>query len=138
MVRHAIPKDIQVLYYFWAPMKPESTRQKKFSKRIQQELGEIFQYEVAPGPNVILSVNVVRTSPDLLSCRVYISVFPTDKREEVMEIVAEQEKAIRGALGQRIGKQVRRIPELTFYLDDTLDEVEKMDQLFDELRDDKE
>lgn len=101
-------------------------------------MGEIFQYEVAPGPNVILSVNVVRTSPDLLSCRVYISVFPTDKREEVMEIVAEQEKAIRGALGQRIGKQVRRIPELTFYLDDTLDEVEKMDQLFDELRDDKE
>ncbi len=106
-----------------------STRQQKISRLLQKEMGQIFQ-QMSPefGGNMI-TVTVVRVSPDLAIAKVYLSIFPATDKEQVLETVRERTAAIRGQLGNLIRNQVRIIPALYFYLDDSLDYIENIDRL---------
>lgn len=112
----------------------ESNRQKKFSKLIQKELSEILQWELKAPGQPMLTVSVVRSSPDLRVCKIYVSVFPDAQQDSVLKWFGTNDWEIRQHLARRIRKQVRYVPELHFYIDDTLQEVEAMDDLFDQLK----
>ncbi len=108
----------------------ETTRQLKIARLIQKELAEFFRGNTAlSGPGAMISVTQVRISPDLSQARSYISVFPSDKAEGVVKVLEDQTKMIRYELGKKIAKQVRHIPELRFYLDDSLDYVDRISEL---------
>ena len=92
-------------------------------------MSEIFRQETSKTHGVLVSVSVVRVSPDLSVARAYLSIFPSDKSKEMLENIRANTKAIRFDLGQRIRKQVRKIPELTFFIDDSLDYIENIDNL---------
>jgi ribosome-binding factor A len=77
----------------------------------------------------LVSVSGVKISPDLSQAKIYVSIFPSSKSETVMEIIGDQTRALRGELGRRVGKQLRIVPELQFYLDDSLDYVEHIEEL---------
>ncbi|MBK9449585.1 MAG: 30S ribosome-binding factor RbfA [Bacteroidetes bacterium] len=112
----------------------ESNRQKKFGKLLQKELSEVFQRDLHLEGEPMLTVTVVRASPDLRMARIFISVFPDEKGIAALAEVEKRYREIRSVLAQRIKTQVRYIPELQFFLDDTLNEVEKMEDLFGSLR----
>ena len=78
---------------------------------------------------VLISVSVVRVSPDLSVARAYLSIFPSERSKELMEAIKANTKAIRYDLGQRVRTQLRKIPELTFFVDDSLDYIENIDHL---------
>lgn len=82
----------------------------------------------------LVTVTRVNVSPDLQNAKVYLSVFNTDNKQEVMMGIQENNHRIRLALAGKVGKQLRRMPELQFFLDDSLDEVFRMEQLFAQLR----
>jgi ribosome-binding factor A len=109
----------------------DSVRQQKYAKLIQKELGDIFQKE---GRNWygqhFVTVTGARVTPDLALVRVQISIFKAPKPAEVIKSLNKHQSEIRRELGKRIGKQARIIPEVEFYLDDSLDYVEKIDNIF--------
>jgi ribosome-binding factor A len=108
----------------------ETQRQRKFSRLIQKELAEIFLKDaqwIVPGAWV--SVTVVRMSPDLGVAKVFISFLMTEDKNAQLKKVQENAWQLRKMLGERIRKQVRIIPELIFYLDDTADYAAKIDKL---------
>ncbi len=108
----------------------ETTRQLKIARLIQKELAQYFLGNShLAGHGSMISVTQVRMSPDLSQARSYISVFPSSKAEEVVKLLEEQTKMIRYDLGKKIGKQVRIIPELRFYVDDSLDYVDRISEL---------
>lgn len=108
----------------------EGTRLSKVSRLLQKDLGDIFQKEgVTLFRGKMITVTSVRVSPDLGLAKVYISIFPTDKNEDVLKVVKEHTKSIRHELAQRVRHQLRIIPELTFFLDDSLDYIESIDKL---------
>jgi ribosome-binding factor A len=107
----------------------ENTRLSKIGRLIQKELGDIFQKQTQAMPGTIVSVSMVRVSPDLSVAKVYLSIFPSEKGEEIFDAIKTSNKAIRYDLGQRVRLQLRKIPELTFYIDDSLDYIEKIDNL---------
>ena len=78
---------------------------------------------------VMVSVTRVKISPDLSVCTAYLSVFPSEKGEEILNNVNANAKTIRYDLGQRIRNQVRIIPELRFFIDDSLDYIDHIDEL---------
>ena len=110
----------------------ESTRQSKISRLLQKDLSDIFQRE---GRNlfgsVMITVTKVNVTSDLSIARVYVSLFTTKDKNEILKLVKLHSKEIRFKLGQRIGRQVRVIPELQFYLDDSLDYIENIEKLLD-------
>ncbi|MDL2231755.1 30S ribosome-binding factor RbfA [Porphyromonadaceae bacterium OttesenSCG-928-L07] len=108
----------------------DSIRQNKVSRLIQKELSEIFQKECKEyTAGAILSVTTVRVSPDLSYAKVYLSIFPADRLKVVMDTLNDANKNIRFVLGKKVGKQMRVVPELRFFIDDSLDYVEKIDEL---------
>lgn len=107
----------------------ETTRQQKINRLIQKELGEIFLLQTKGMNGILVSVSGVRISPDLSVAKAYLSIFPSDKGKELLENIKANTKAIRFDVGQRLGKQLRIIPELVFYLDDSLDYLENIDRL---------
>lgn len=107
----------------------ESNRQEKINRLIQKELSEIFLLETKKMHGVLISVTRVRVSPDLGIAHAYLSIFPSEKSEELIKNIAENTKAVRYELGSRVGKQLRIIPELNFHLDDSLDYIENIDNL---------
>lgn len=107
----------------------ESTRQAKIARLLQKELSEIFRQQTAKTHGVIVSVSAVRVSPDLSSARVYLSVFPSEKSQDLMESISKSAKTIRYELAQKVRFQLRKTPELSFYLDDSLDYIENIDNL---------
>lgn len=107
----------------------ETTRQQKINRLIQKELSEIFLLQTKAMPGVLVSVSNVRISPDLGIAKAYLSIFPSDRSKEIIENIKSNTKAIRYDLGLRVGKQLRIIPELVFYLDDSLDYLENIDKL---------
>ena len=78
---------------------------------------------------VMISVTRVKVSPDLGICTAYLSVFPSEKGEELLENIRKNTSAVRYDLGQRVRNQLRIIPELRFFIDDSLDYIEKIDEL---------
>lgn len=107
----------------------ETTRQNKISRLLQKELSDIFLLQTKAMNGVLVSVSVVRISPDMSIARVYLSVFPSDKSEELVKNINNNTKSIRFELGNRVRHQLRIIPELKFFVDDSLDYIEKIDSL---------
>ena len=107
----------------------ETTRQNKISRLLQKELSEIFLLQTKAMPGVLVSVSAVRISPDMSIARVYLSVFPSEKAEEIVKNVNDNMKTIRYELGTRVRHQLRIIPELKFFVDDSLDYIGKIDSL---------
>lgn len=107
----------------------ETTRQAKIARLLQKELSEIFRLQTAKMRGTLVSVSAVRVSPDLSIARVYLSVFPSAKAQEMLESINNSAKTIRYELAQRVRYQLRKTPELAFYIDDSLDYIENIDNL---------
>lgn len=107
----------------------EETRQNRIARLLQKELATIFQGQTRMMYGVLVSVTRVRVSPDLSICTAYLSIFPSEKSEELIENINTNEKQIRFELGRRVRNQLRIIPELRFYLDDSLDYIDHIDEL---------
>lgn len=107
----------------------ESNRQKKVSRLLQKDLGEIFQFETTNWfSNVMITVTKVNVTADLSLAKVYLSIFGKDANE-VLSIVEVNNKTIRKKLGDRVKNQLRKIPELKFFIDDSLDYIENIERL---------
>jgi ribosome-binding factor A len=112
----------------------ESKRQQKFAGVIQQDLAEIFQREGMNFlPNTMVTITKVRVTPDLAIARVFLSFFNSVDAAASLSTVKAHASEIRYKLGAKIKNQVRVVPQLEFFVDDTNDYVEKMDQLFDQI-----
>jgi len=110
-----------------------TTRQNKVSRLLQKELGEYFQRigsEITGGKMV--TVTVVRISPDLGVARVYLSIFPAEGAQEAVQSISEKAGLFRSEMGKRLRNQLRHIPEFTFFLDDSLDYIDRIDNLLKE------
>ncbi|MGN0010779.1 MAG: 30S ribosome-binding factor RbfA [Marinilabiliaceae bacterium] len=113
----------------------ESTRQKKISRLLQKETAEMFQRELKELLlGAMLSVTNARVSSDLSVAKFYLSIFPDAKAQELLDNINNAKVKVRFALGKRVGKQLRIIPELTFFLDDSLNYLENIDRLLGEER----
>ena len=107
----------------------ETTRQNKISRLIQKELSDIFLQQTKAMNGVLVSVSVVRISPDMSVVRAYLSVFPSERSEEIVKNINDNTKSIRFELGNRVRHQLRIIPELKFFVDDSLDYDERIGEL---------
>ena len=107
----------------------QETRQNKIARLIQKELSVIFQQQTRAMHGVMVSVTRTKISPDLSICTAYLSVFPSAGGEEILKNINANEKTIRYELGTRVRYQLRIIPELRFFIDDSLDYIERIDEL---------
>lgn len=109
----------------------ETKRQQKISKLIQKELSEIFQREIKTRNGLMITVTKVNVTTDLSYARVYLSIFGPNReaKGDVVKEVNEMGRNIRRLLGERIRFQIRVIPELQFFEDDSLDYIENIDNL---------
>lgn len=107
----------------------ESTRQKKVSRLLQKELGQIIQQRSVELGGKMITVTTVRISPDLSVAKIYLSVFPAKEVEKTLAAVKEIVSQIRHELGNKVRHQLRIVPELVFYIDDSLDYIEKIENL---------
>lgn len=107
----------------------QETRQNKIARLIQKELSVIFQQQTRAMHGVMVSVTRTKISPDLSICTAYLSVFPSARGEEILKNINANEKTIRYELGTRVRYQLRIIPELRFFIDDSLDYIERIDEL---------
>ena len=115
----------------------ESKRQSQVAELIRRNFSYVIQEE-APnicGHSVMVTVSHIRMSPDLNLARIYLSVFGTENKQEPVLMLQEELVSLRSKLGQRIRKQVRNIPEIVIYLDDTVDEMYRVDALLKQLGD---
>src|SRR5580698_141105 len=116
----------------------ESKRQQKFAGVIQQDLASIFQREgINYLPNTLITITRVRVTPDLAIARVFLSFFNNTNPQEALKNIKLHANEIRYKLGARIKDQVRIIPQLEFFVDDTSDYVERMDKIFDKIHQDE-
>jgi ribosome-binding factor A len=110
-----------------------STRQSKIERLLQKDLGDIFQKGTSTlFKGKMITVTTVRISPDLSSAKAYLSLFPVEDKKEFMEYINSIEGQIRYDLGKRIRHQLRKVPSLSFFLDDSLDYIENIDNLLKE------
>ena len=107
----------------------QETRQNKVARLFQKELSLIFQSQTRAMHGTMVSVTRCKVSPDLGICTAYLSVFPSDKGEEILANIRANDKNVRYELGKKLGKQVRIVPELRFFIDDSLDYLERIDEL---------
>jgi ribosome-binding factor A len=107
----------------------ETNRQKKIGSVLQKDLVDILQGEIRKNgiTNLIISVSKVSVTTDLGVAKVYLSVFPQDKAVEILEAVKSNMPLIKHDLSQRVKLQLRKVPNLSFYIDDSLDYIEKID-----------
>ena len=107
----------------------ENTRQQKIAKQIQKDVAEIFQKEgAAIVRGMLVTVTAVRVSPDFGYAKIYVSVFLFERSEELMKELEHNNWFVRRALGQRIRNQLKSVPEIQFFLDDSLEYIEQIDQ----------
>ncbi len=110
----------------------ESNRQQKIARLLQRELSELLRRDgFAYVSGRMLTVSKVTVSPDLGLAKVFLSIFPSVSAKEDLKEIAKNTKTIRFNLGKVVGKQLRVVPELAFFLDDTLDYLENIDQLLE-------
>lgn len=107
----------------------QETRQNRIARLLQKELSLIFQSQTRMTHGLLVSVTRCRISPDLSICTAYLSIFPSEKSEETIRNITANERTIRYELGTRVRNQLRIIPELRFFLDDSLDYIDRIDQL---------
>ncbi|AZA58671.1 ribosome-binding factor A [Chryseobacterium shandongense] len=107
----------------------ESNRQRKVAQIIQEDFAELFRKQAAESrQSILVSVSDVKVTADLGIAKIYLSIFPQEFRTAVMKEIEENKAQYRNYIGQKMAKQVRVIPNLNFYLDTTLDDVEKLDR----------
>ncbi|MDE6375345.1 MAG: 30S ribosome-binding factor RbfA [Alistipes sp.] len=107
----------------------ENTRQQKIARQIQKDIAEIFQKEgAAIVSGLLVTVTAVRISPDFGYAKIYVSVFPFERSEELMQALEQNIRLLRRALGQRLRNQLKNVPEIQFFLDDSLEYIEHIDQ----------
>ena len=107
----------------------QETRQNKIARLLQKELSLIFQEQTRAMHGVMVSVTRTKISPDLSICTAYLSIFPSERAQELLANIEKSNQQIRYSLGQRVRHQLRIIPELRFFIDDSLDYIERIDQL---------
>jgi len=107
----------------------QETRQNKIARLLQKELSLIFQEQTRQMHGVMVSVTNVKISPDLSICTAYLSVFPSERAQEIVDNIKANEKSVRYELGTRVRYQLRIIPELRFFIDDSLDYIDHIDEL---------
>lgn len=98
---------------------------------LQKELSEIFRKQTAASGGVLVTVSAVRVTPDLSMARVYLSIFPSEKAPLILANIQRQTKTVRYDLAQQVKSVLRKCPDLTFYLDDSLDYIENIDRLLE-------
>jgi len=107
-----------------------SIRQNKVARLLQKEISGIFHLNAANWfPKTMVTVTVVRVAPDLSFAKVYLSVFGEMEPKECVDLMRAHAKMVRGELGKRVRNQLRITPELAFYVDDSLDYAEEIDEL---------
>ena len=126
---HFIDDEITVLPLLKKLSIMETTRQNKIARLIQKELSDIFQAQTRTMHGVLVSVSVCRISADMSVCRAYLSIFPSERAQEICDNINANVRQIRYELGQRTRFQLRIIPELKFFVDDSLDYAENIDRL---------
>ena len=107
----------------------ESTRQHRIARLIQKDMSDILLRFARTLHGTLISVSEVRVSPDLSIAHIYLSVFPQDKVAETMTLIDENAHRFRGELGALERHQLRIIPEIIFHLDETIDRMERIDEL---------
>jgi ribosome-binding factor A len=107
----------------------QETRQNKIARLLQKELSVIFQEQTRAMHGVMVSVTRTKISPDLSICTAYLSIFPSERGEELLKNIEKNVSQIRYSLGQRVRHQLRIVPELRFFIDDSLDYIDRIDQL---------
>ena len=108
----------------------DSTRQQKIARLLQRDIAEIVQEEMADATRGALVTNtMVRVSPDLAYAKIYVSVFPFERSNAILEAINEQSWLIRKMLGARIRNQLKVVPELEWFIDDSLEYIENIDSL---------
>jgi len=117
----------------------ETKRQQKFARVIQKELSETLQKEGwSFHGNSIVTITMVRMSPDLSIAKVYLSIFNAENNELLLNELRAKSREIRYKLGEKIRNQVRVIPSIDFFIDDSMEYVSKMEKLFDAINKPKE
>ena len=108
----------------------ETNRQKKIGALLQNDLVSILQGEIRKNNinNLVISVSKVNVTSDLSIAKVHLSVFPTKKAAEILAAVKSNAPLIKHDLAQRVKNQLRKVPNLIFYIDDSLDYIEKIDK----------
>jgi ribosome-binding factor A len=110
------------------------SRQKKYSSLLQKDLSEIFQKQMGNAfGKAFITITDVEVSPDLSFAKIYLSLMLSDKPDEILERIRERKSEIRKHLGNKIGKQVRIVPELAFFMDDTLEKASRIDDILSKL-----
>ena len=107
----------------------ESTRQHKIARLIQKDMSDILLRYARTLQGTLISVSEVRVTPDLSIAHIYLSIFPQDKVNETMTLIGENTHRFRGELGTLERHQLRIIPEIVFHLDETIDRMERIDEL---------
>jgi len=107
----------------------DTTRQNKINRLLQKELSDAFLAQAKGLHGVMITVTQVRVSPDLGVAKAYLSIFPTEKGPEIIKNIQDNTREIRYDLAAKVRFQLRKIPELYFYLDDSLDYAENIDAL---------
>lgn len=107
----------------------QETRQNRIARLLQKELSLIFQSQTRMMHGVMVSVTRCRVSPDLSICTAYLSIFPSEKSDDMIKNIRANERTIRYDLSTRVRNQLRIIPELRFFIDDSLDYIEHIDEL---------
>ena len=107
----------------------QETRQNKIARLLQKELSIIFQEQTRSMRGVMVSVTRTKVSPDLSICTAYLSIFPSERGEELLHNIEKNNQQLRYALGQRVRHQLRIVPELRFFIDDPLDYIDRIDEL---------
>ncbi len=110
------------------------SRQKKYSSLLQKDLSEIFQKQMANAfGKAFITITEVEVSPDLSFAKIYLSLMLSEKPSETLEMIRERKSEIRKHLGNRIGKQVRIVPEIAFFMDDTLERANRIEDILSKL-----
>ena len=118
-----------IIYLILSLHNMESNRQKKIAQIIQEDLAELFLRQASDSQKgFLISVSDVKVTVDLGIAKIYLSIFPQSFREPIMKEIEENKPFYRNFVGQKMAKQVRSIPQLNFYLDTTLDDVEKLEK----------
>lgn len=107
----------------------DNTRTSKVNRLLQKELSELFRLQTAVMGGVLITVTSVSISPDLGIAHVRLSIFPNDKANELLKAIQQNTIAIRYDLGKRVKSQLRKLPELYFHIDDSLNYLERIDEL---------
>jgi ribosome-binding factor A len=108
----------------------DSTRQQKIARQIQRDIAEILQKELADTlRGTLVTVTTVRISPDLAYAKLYLSIFPFERSEQTLDLIKEKSWYVRKLLGARIRNQLKIVPELEWFIDDSLEYIENIDNL---------